>query len=138
MSHTRLFGSVRARHESGQSLVESALVIPLILLMFMGTVDLGRLLFAYAPRPFNAAVKNAIRVRVTSSSDHTEVKFATVLDANVVCVAEDTTTTPPTPGTVKVSATYNLPTLTPLGTVLFGGTFTLGATVTATNLERTC
>jgi hypothetical protein len=122
--------------------------------MFMGTVDLGRLLFAqialeeavqegatygsYAPRPFNAAVKNMIRARVTSSSDHTEVKFATVLDANVVCVAEDTTTTPPTPGTVKVSATYNLPTLTPLGTVLFGGTFTLGATVTATNLERTC
>ena len=138
------------RGESGQSLVESAMVIPLILLMFMGTVDVGRLLFAYialeeavqegatygsyATGDPGWAVK--IRNRVITSSEHSEVTAATVPDP--VCVPEDTSTTPPTPGTVTVVATSNVPLLTPVGSVLFGGTFQLQATVIATNLEGSC
>lgn len=135
------------RGESGQSLVESAMVIPLILLMFMGTVDVGRLLFAYIA--LEEAVQEGatygsyapgdphqIGDRVTSSSNHSEVTTATVPDP--VCVPEDTSTTPPTPGTVTVVATSNVPLLTPVGSVLFGGTFQLQATVIATNLEGSC
>lgn len=138
------------RGESGQSLVESAMVIPLILLMFMGSLDVGRLLFAYIA--LEEAVQEGatygsyatgvsgwranIKNRVTTSSNHSEVTSATVPDP--VCVPENTATTPPTPGTVTVVATSNVPLLTPVGSVLFGGTFQLRATVIATNLDGSC
>lgn len=142
--------STAKRRESGQSLVESALVIPLILLMFMGSLDVGRLLFAYIA--LEEAVQEGatygshstgqsgwaarIRTRVTTSSDHGEVVSATVPDP--VCVPANTATTPQTPGTLTVTATSNVPLLTPVGSVLFGGTFQLQATVVATNLEGSC
>jgi hypothetical protein len=70
--------------------------------------------------------------RVTSSSNHAEVTAATAsVDACTAPPAED-------PGSITVSAFYDLPTLTPVGSVLFGGTFRLGAKVVATNLERNC
>jgi Flp pilus assembly protein TadG len=140
----------RSRRESGQSLVESALVIPLILLMFMGTVDVGRIVFAYI------ALEEAVQegatyashaagtpgwggmtiARVTSSSNHVEVASAVVADPSIGTAC----TAPPaeTPGRITVSATYDLPLLTPVGSVLFGGTFRLGASVVATNLEGKC
>jgi hypothetical protein len=123
------------------------MVIPVILVLFMATVDAGRLLFAYialeeavhegatyaAQVPGDPAL---IRSRVTSSSDHAEVINAVVPDS--VCVPEDTSTTPPIPGTVTVTATSQVPLITPFGATIFGGTFQLGATVVATNLQGTC
>jgi Flp pilus assembly protein TadG len=129
-------GRARA-HERGQSLVETAIVLPLLLLLFMGTVDVGRFLFAYIA--LEEAVQegatyasraptdvSGIRARVTSSSNHREVTNATVPDP--VC----TTTT------VSVTATYPMPLLTPMASLIFGNTITLGSTVVANNLEQTC
>jgi Flp pilus assembly protein TadG len=130
------------RRERGQSLVETALVFPLLLFLFMGTVDAGRLLFAYIAleeavqegATYAAQVTNEAKAlrdpkiiaRVTTSSNHAEVIGATV--APPAC----------TNATITVSATYPLPLLTPFGALIFGGTFTLGATVVATNLQGGC
>lgn len=121
----------------GQALVETVIVVPLMLLLFMATVDAGRLLFAYIA--LEEAVQegatyasqmptdtSGIRSRVTTSSDHREVTNATVPDA--VCTA----------ATVSVSASYPMPVLTPLAGAMFGGTFTLSSTVVATNLQESC
>ena len=43
------------RHRSGQSLVEFALIIPLVLFLLMGFLDLGRAIFYYS------SLSNAVR-----------------------------------------------------------------------------
>ena len=124
-------------HQRGQALVEAALVVPLLLLLFMGTVEIGRALFAYVSleeavqegASYAARVPSdtaGIRARVLTSSDHPEVAGATVADA----VCDDVLQT------ISVSAAYPLPLITPVGRALFGGSIALRATVVATNLEH--
>lgn len=43
----RLFGVFRMKSEQGQSLVEFAIVLPLLLLLLLGIVDFGRAFHAY-------------------------------------------------------------------------------------------
>jgi Flp pilus assembly protein TadG len=134
--------SRRRRRDHGQSLVEFSLVLPLLLLLIMGVVDVSRIYFAYltleeavqegatyatqvTTQP--PAVRNpAIVARVQGSSNHAEVTGATV--ATPVC----------TNATITVSATYPLPPITPVGSALFGGATMLSATVVGTNFEGTC
>jgi Flp pilus assembly protein TadG len=125
------------RSSAGQSLVELALVLPILIVLFLGTAEIGRIYFAQialeeavqegatyaAQQPTDGA---GIANRVTTSSDHPEVVGAAV--GSPICTAE----------TVTVSATYQLPTVTPVGGMLFGGTFQLGSTVAATNLAGGC
>ena len=129
--------SARRPHQGGQSLVELALVVPILVLLVMGTVEIGRALFAYVILE-EAAQEGAtyasrepadmagIRARVMTSSNHPEVTGATV--PNAVCdnVA----------GTISVTATYPLPLVTPVGRALFGGGLPHSATFVATNLEH--
>ena len=123
-------------HDRGQALVEAALVIPLLLLVLMGVVDVGRVLFAYVAleEAVHEGASYAARVpsdnsgitnRVTSSSNQAEVTGATV--SNAVCDDAE--------GTITVTASYPLPLTTPVGRALFGGTFTLRTSVVATNLQ---
>jgi Flp pilus assembly protein TadG len=130
---------------AGQSLVELALVLPLMAVLFMGTVDIGRLLFTYialeeavqegatyaaqVPTPAGT-LQSRVEARVHNSSSQEEVTGATV--AMPVC------TTSPAPGTVTVTSSTPVTLLTPIGAVLFGGTVTLTATVVATNLQESC
>ena len=51
----------------GQSLVEFALVIPLVLLMFMGIVDLGRAVFAY--NAVSNGAREGMRLAVVNQSE---------------------------------------------------------------------
>lgn len=125
----------------GQAFVEFALVLPLLLMLLMGLIDVGRIIFTYialedaaqegtiymAHEPAPAAT---VVARVISSSNHTEVVNATV--PTPVC------TIAPAPGIVSVTATYELPLLTPFVRELFGGTFSMSATFTGTNFKGTC
>lgn len=125
------------RSSNGQSLVELALILPLLLSMLMGTVEIGRIAFAqlaleeavqegvtYAARvPTNAAEAGA---RTRTSSNHAEVTGAIV--GATICTAE----------TVTLSATYPLVMTTPLGGALFGDIYQISATVVATNLTGSC
>lgn len=131
----------RSDHARGQALVELALVLPLLLLMFMGLVDIGRIVFTYIAledavqegalyASYEPVPASAIIARVRTSSNHAEVTGATV--PAPVC------TTSPAPGTVTVTASYNLPLLTPVGSQLFGGSIQLSATFIGTNFRGTC
>ena len=55
--------------ERGQSLVEFALMLPILLLMLMGTLDLGRLYFAYVAI-HNAAGEGALYAAINPQCIH--------------------------------------------------------------------
>lgn len=124
----------------GQALAEFALVLPLLLLLLMGLIDLGRITFTYIALE-DAAQEGAIYAaheptdesaiidRVKTSSNHGEVVGATV---TVTC------TTSPAPGTVTVTASHDIAILTPIGSEIFGGTFHLSATFIGTNFKGAC
>jgi len=56
----------RRRHTSGQALVEFALVIPLLILIFMGLFDFGRAVFAY--NSLSNAAREGARVAIVDQS----------------------------------------------------------------------
>lgn len=58
--------SGRRRHEQGQSLVETALIVPLVLLIFMGLFDFGRAIFAY--NSVSEAARNGSRVAIVNQT----------------------------------------------------------------------
>lgn len=134
---------MRRGRAAGQAIVELALVLPILLILLMGVIDAGRLLFTYIALEdavqegaiFSAhepSPPDAIRDRVTSSSNHLEVVNATVPDP--VC-------TPPSggnPGTISVTASYPVEMLTPVGRQIFGSTITMTATFIATNFKGSC
>jgi Flp pilus assembly protein TadG len=126
-----------AARTRGQALVEFAITTPLLLLLFMGAVDVGRLLFvsvaleeAAQEGALYAALKpgvtqSEIEGRVRTSSNATEVTGATV--PTVGCAIT------PAPGTITVHAHTNVALLTPVMNVILGSPFQIGASVTATN-----
>lgn len=63
------------REEKGQSVVEFALVIPLILLLVVGIVDIGRLTFAYSSLHF--AGQESVRIAGLGGTDE-EIRFRAV------------------------------------------------------------
>jgi Flp pilus assembly protein TadG len=131
---------LRRPGQAGQSLAEFALVIPILLMLIMGTVDGGRALFVYvalqeaaqegalyashAPDNFSAIVS-----RVRTSSTAREVVVSTVTR---MCP-------PSTPaGTISIRVSHNLPVLTPLARAVFGPTIPVSATVNGTIIRGSC
>lgn len=126
------------RGERGQSIVELAIVTPFLLLLLMGTVDVGRVIFAYIAledavqegtvfRTHNPDEGLAVvTARVQSSSNHPEVTTSTV--SMTAC----------DPATVSVTATYSLQILTPVASQIFGGSFPMSATFVGTNFKGEC
>jgi Flp pilus assembly protein TadG len=111
--------------QRGQSMVEFALTLPLLLLMLMGMLDLGRGLYAYSVVA-NAAREGARAGIVASTSDsaiRTAVRQLTVgLEAipdNKIAITPAGSRT--TGGTVKVTVTYNFRAATPLIDTFFPG-----------------
>jgi len=125
----------------GQALVETAFMLPLILLVSLATFDLGRALFhhialreatqegalyaAYEPYP-----ASDIMARVTTSSSNEAVAGATVTVPSC--------TTSPGTGQVVVRSTYEMPVVSPPAVLLFGSTVTLTEEITATNFNGDC
>jgi len=117
--------------DSGQSLVEVALALPLLLLILLGVADLGRA-FYYTTAVASAARQGAAYVAAAASTNPTTLKdkacAATGFDPSGTCgtavtpaecqiagnlCATDVTTSGPgcdgaTPGTVAVRVTYAL------------------------------
>jgi Flp pilus assembly protein TadG len=127
-----------AVHSRGQALVETAIALPILLMLGLVTFDVGRAIYAHIALTeatqegaFYGAFEPGGNIvqRVKTSSDHVWVTGATV---SVTC------TTSPAPGEVAVTSSYGLPVISPPGQLIFGGTFTLSMTVTATNFEGSC
>jgi Flp pilus assembly protein TadG len=106
--------------DAGQSLVEVALALPLLLLILLGVADLGRA-FYYTTAVASAARQGAAYVATVASPDPATLKHkacaATGFDPSGDCGAALTATdvtSPgpgcdgPTPGTVAVRVTYAL------------------------------
>lgn len=110
------------KEQKGQSLVEFALVLPLLLLLICGIVDLGRLLFAYSS--LNMTTQEAVRLGGLGKSkaaieayakQHIRVGSASTLQVTV---------TPPdsvrkSGDDVTVTLTYSLPLITPVISEIF-------------------
>lgn len=80
------------RREQGQSLVEMALVLPLIILLFMGVFDFGRAILTY--NSVSEAARNGARVAIVNqtSADICRVtaERATTLALPTTCAANST------------------------------------------------
>lgn len=133
-------GDVRRPAHRGQALAEVMLVLPLLLLLALGTVDIGRLLFASVAleeavqegalfAAYNPTPTGPIQDRVRASSNATEVQAATV---SVTCTAS------PAPGTVSVTAAVDYALITPVISSMLGDTVRLTATVVAPNIQAAC
>jgi Flp pilus assembly protein TadG len=129
-----------ADHSRGQAFTEVALVLPILLVLLMGTIDVARLLFASVAveeatqegalfAAFSPTSFIPIRDRINTSSDTDEVVDATV---SVSCSLS------PAPGSVTVTTQVNYPLITPIVSAMLGGTVQLSATVVAPNLAGAC
>jgi Flp pilus assembly protein TadG len=105
------------KEEKGQSLTEFALLLPLLLLLICGIVDMGRLLFAY--QSLHMTVQEAVRLGGLGKSDteiisyakgHVQVANPAQLLVNIVPAQAVRK-----PGQdVTVTLSYKLPFITPL------------------------
>ncbi|WP_276355194.1 TadE/TadG family type IV pilus assembly protein [Cohnella caldifontis] len=105
------------REQKGQSLVEFALLLPLLLLLICGIVDLGRLLFAFVS--LNMTAQEAVRLGglgrtdaaiVSYARSHVRVGSSSTLDVTIS--PRDTQRKSGQDVTVKL--TYALPLITPV------------------------
>lgn len=125
----------RARRSRGQSMVELALALPLLLFLLLGTVDIGRVFVGYIQMR-NGAFEGA-RYGSVLPTDTTGIKNA-VLNHGVPSDTVVTSSTNPTTIVIGTNATITVVasrTFTPFTTSFlkkyFGiGTFTLKASAT--------
>ena len=62
------------KNESGQSMVEMALVLPVLLLVLVGVIDLGRLMYSYSH--IHQAAQETVRLGGLGRSDAEITAFA--------------------------------------------------------------
>lgn len=151
-----LSGRPTVGRSRGQALVELALVVPMLLLLLVAAIDLGRLFYsritvanaaregafvaAYDPTSFSSgsacnAASNRIMCAVTRESTSS---FVTIVPADVTVACTPSCATGSTPAnrvTVTVTGHFNL--LTPLLAVFTGGqnvTFASAATADIVNI----
>jgi Flp pilus assembly protein TadG len=104
------------KSESGQSLVEFALIVPLLVLLLFGIVDFGRIFHAYLT--IDHAGREAARA-ASIGKDDTQVKSTAVTDAVGIGLTSDRVVISPN-GTrvsgndVSVTITYPITFLTPV------------------------
>lgn len=105
------------KEQKGQSLVEFALVLPLLLLLICGIVDAGRLLFAY--ESLNMTAQEAVRLGGLGKGDaaietyaKTHVRVGDGSDMKVEITPKESVRK--SGQDVSVTLTYSLPLITPL------------------------
>ncbi|MCF6094190.1 pilus assembly protein [Microaerobacter geothermalis] len=123
------FGS-KLHEEKGQSLVEFALVLPVLLLLLLGIAEFGRIFYSYLV--INQAARDAVRYGSVSATD---VQMQQVIERETSDLEQENLTIQITPNTdlrqrgepVEVTINYNVPLLTPLFRTLIPDPFPLKA-----------
>ncbi|MGM0881731.1 MAG: TadE family protein [Bacillota bacterium] len=105
------------KNQQGQSLVEFALLLPLLLLLICGIVDMGRLMFAYVS--LNMTAQETVRLGGLGKGDAEIVSYAqnhvNIGDGTEMKVTIAPVESVRSPGDdVKVTLTYTLPLITPI------------------------
>jgi Flp pilus assembly protein TadG len=126
---------MRVQGDRGAAAVEAALILPVLLLLVCGVVDLGRAL--HAQLTVTAAAREGARAAVLNANPTGRANAtAASLDGGVTV---SVTPCPASPGpyddaTVTVTTPYQP--VTPLGSLItmFGGTESAGVTITGTGV----
>jgi Flp pilus assembly protein TadG len=105
------------KEQKGQSLVEFALLLPLLLLLICGIIDMGRLLFAFVS--LNMTAQESVRLGGLGRNDAEIVAYAkdhlNVGDPSTLQVTITPGQSTRKPGqNVKVTLSYSLPLITPV------------------------
>lgn len=121
----------RLREDSGQDLIEYALILPLLLLLFIGIIEFGMIIFSYDTIA-NAAREGA-RVGIISGRTDAQVSTATRqltlgLDQSALNVTVDRSN----PEAIRVIVQYNAPLLTGVFVQSIGGSSSVPLQATAT------
>lgn len=127
--------------QTGQAMVELALIVPLICLLILAIVDFGRI---YSTQlVLNHAVRSGARAAavldITTYNTNTLIKnqIGSVVNNDAQFISVDTvhnltvTGLPWSTGTnITVDATYSVPLTAPIVTQIYGGSFQLESQVT--------
>jgi Flp pilus assembly protein TadG len=115
------------RRSSGQGLVEFALVIPLLILMMLSIVDVGRAVFAF--NTVSEAAKTAARVAIVNQNLGA-IQNAVITDSRISWLGLKATNVPaPTYGctapysigcVVTTTVTYQFQAITPVVSTIIG------------------
>jgi Flp pilus assembly protein TadG len=118
MSATGLVSSRRGpSSEGGTALVETAIVLPLLLLLIMGIIDLGR--YLAVRQEITHATREAVRVYAVTQNEQWADDAFTGGTAGLTCDEPTITPTPCTAGEpVTVTGSCDYSSATPLGTWL--------------------
>ena len=124
MTRTQVADPAKRYRERGDGLVEFALILPILMLVLMGIVDLGRAVYAYNVVANSA--REGARYGIASPSDtigmiYAARSFAVGLDQNRITVTIDN----PTSDTVRVAVHYDFQLVTPLMAQALSGRSTL-------------
>jgi Flp pilus assembly protein TadG len=121
--------ALRRSYDQGVAAVEMAIVLPLLVFLAFGIIDVGRVLFTHIAvqeatqegalyGSFSPNDPTAVRQRVIESLE------SPVLDPGDIAV------TCPSVDRIAVAVTHDVQLLTPIASDWFGGSFTLTKTVT--------
>lgn len=119
------------RRQGGQSVVELALVLPVLLLLVLGMMDFGRLLQSYLT--LQHATREGARLAITGAADSAIVQrvrdTAAGLETDKLTVQVDPANASRYPGdNVTVMVSYQFQVLTPvLSDIAGGGQLDIGA-----------
>jgi Flp pilus assembly protein TadG len=108
------------RLQRGQDLMEYALVLPIMLLILMSILDLGRVVYVYSS--LHNSVRDGARYGIISPTDATGIQ-SVVLDKAVGLDPADLviSVVQPSPETIQVGATYEFTAVSPIVAALIGG-----------------
>jgi Flp pilus assembly protein TadG len=104
---------------SGQTLVEFALALPLILLLFFGALELGKLSFDFIT--ITHAVREGARYAIINPSDSAGISSLVISSSPGVPSGQLSISTTQSSGWITVSIDYDWIPMTPIGTLLTGG-----------------
>ena len=106
--------------QKGQDLLEYALVLPIVLLILMSILDLGRVVYVYSS--LHNSVRDGARYGIINPTDaagiealvRTKAVGLDLVDLTVVVAQPDSET-------IRVGATYLFPVVSPIVSVMVGG-----------------
>jgi Flp pilus assembly protein TadG len=121
------------KSQEGQSLVEFLVVLPVLLIIVAGLLDLGRLYYAYVAVT-DAAGEGASYGAMHPDDENAIVARAVQATAGLVQLSDDRVTIQRSADAVQVTVTYSFTLVTPLvNTMVPGGVIPLRA-VTSENI----